>query len=247
MDSSARRVHQVQARSRSGFCPRRPVESVSGLVRRNSAAALWSAEVARRRNQTKQSPQQADATSSGATMELAARGICRWSALVAAAPTVKPGDLEVLSAPRNALRALDGIGVYHALTYLDLYGNGLRSIAGLAATPHLRVLLIGRNSVLSLAELRGVVAGLEVLDAHSNEIAAVSPEDVAHLKLLRVLYLSGNRLTSLGGIACLGALEDLCLSHNAIVQLHGIERCANLRRLTVSHNGLLPSVEGKWG
>ena len=78
---------------------------------------------------------------------------------------------------------------------------------------------------------------LEELDLSKNEISNLYPFEIcACRESLRVLDLSGNRISDTTSLAALSALEELNLSDNLIEVPIGIERITTLKRLDLSGN-----------
>ena len=107
-----------------------------------------------------------------------------------------------------------------AITALNLHGNSIAHIEGLA---HL--------------------SRLVRLNLSSNSIAAI--EGLAGLARLTSLNLASNQLCDVRGLGGLTALADLNLSYNAITSLDGLSELhgpgPRLTRLNVAHNAL-PSL-----
>ena len=78
---------------------------------------------------------------------------------------------------------------------------------------------------------------LEELDLSKNEISNLYAFEIcACRENLRVLDLSGNRISDTISLAALSALEELNLSDNLIEVPIGIERITTLKRLNLSDN-----------
>ena len=158
-----------------------------------------------------------------------------------ACPTIEGEDhsLRLLSLKSNRIAAIGFLGRLSALIFLDLYGNRLTSLEGLssAALPSLRVLMVGRNKIRSLAGLRGGPPRLDVLDAHGNEL-----EDLSGLEScgqLRVLNLASNNLRRLGApVRGLCNLTELNLRRNALSEVADLGGLTSLQRLNLSGNAL---------
>ena len=78
---------------------------------------------------------------------------------------------------------------------------------------------------------------LEELDLSKNEISNLYAFEICGCReKLRVLDLSGNRISDTTSLAALSALEELNLSDNLIEVPIGIERITTLKRLNLSDN-----------
>jgi len=103
----------------------------------------------------------------------------------------------------------------------------------------------GIERIDSLSHLRN----LRALDLSFNRIRRV--ENLSALGQLRELKLYGNRLTVVEGLEALGQLQVLSLEGNALERLGGLGALRNLRELRLGHNrltslrglGRLPALE----
>ena len=103
----------------------------------------------------------------------------------------------------------------------------------------------GIERIDSLSHLRN----LRALDLSFNRIRRV--ENLSALGQLRELKLYGNRLTAVEGLEALGQLQVLSLEGNALERLGGLAALRNLRELRLGHNrlaslrglGRLPALE----
>lgn len=82
-----------------------------------------------------------------------------------------------------------------------------------------------------------VMENLKVLDLSINQIGgAIS--FLPQCPFLRHLYLTGNRIDTLAGVAGYSNLETLCLSDNAINSFEGLDALPNLRVLSLNFNNI---------
>ena len=103
----------------------------------------------------------------------------------------------------------------------------------------------GIERIDSLSHLRN----LRALDLSFNRIRRI--ENLSALGQLRELKLYGNRLTAVEGLEALGQLQVLSLEGNALERLENLGALRNLRELRVGHNrleslrglGRLPALE----
>ncbi|CAG9464208.1 unnamed protein product [Pedinophyceae sp. YPF-701] len=177
----------------------------------------------------------------------------------AAAPPAAPDGLPVplteaavrravsrgkLAVPDCGLTSLGGVSLLGRCcpdaASLDVSGNPLGSLNGVAALTKLRELAADRCGLTSLADVRQMTC-LRVLSASGNPLGPQGP-DVAQLSSLRSLALSNCGIASLDLSACL-ELSKLDVSRNRLKSLHGLTACTALVHLDVSRNELM-SLEG---
>jgi len=92
------------------------------------------------------------------------------------------------------VRRIEGMEVLARLEVLDLHGNQLTSLTGLASLTDLKVLNAAGNQlrVVSENDLKGLVA-LEELNLRRNRIRRV--DGIAHAPKLTKLFLSNNNIS----------------------------------------------------
>lgn len=78
---------------------------------------------------------------------------------------------------------------------------------------------------------------LRVLDLSINEIGG-AVDFLQRTPYLHHLYMTGNKIDTLAGIANFAAIETLCLSDNAISSFAGLENLPNLRVLSLNFNNI---------
>lgn len=154
--------------------------------------------------------------------------------------------LRALSAAGNLIDSTAGLDACAALESVVLYRNKLTRLGPeLGALRRLRLLDVGRNALRSFDGALSRCASLRVLVAYENELAdAQLADELAAGALCSELWLSGNRLRSLGGAlgGALGggwcALHVLTVdvSDNALSQLDALCVCLNLRTLNAAFN-----------
>ena len=162
-----------------------------------------------------------------------------------------------------------------ALTELDLGSNKLYELAHfstLASYAHsLKALDLSNNAISEIPSALGRCENLTTLLLEDNALAGILPDPITRLTRLRVLRLSGNKLTSIRNIERLIALEVLAVERNPLralpPEVGSLERlellllrgCSltelspaacvlpALRKLVVSSNSLhaLPSTIGR--
>jgi hypothetical protein len=122
-----------------------------------------------------------------------------------------------------------------SIVYLNLHGNNIRKIDGLATLSNLKTLILSFNEIQKIEGVEGLHT-IERLDLGYNLIKRVDGLQV--LPNLRVLQLNNNLLYRLEDVSVLKqsvpALTELNLSHNALCEAKGY-RMIVLRRL--------PSIE----
>ena len=129
-----------------------------------------------------------------------------------------------------------------SLNFLSLDYNKIRNIIEdcLNALPNLRKLAIGYNLLVNFPELSH--ENLEVLDLRGNRIEYLSSLTAKNVPKLAYLYLSDNRIASLGDIK--GALDIpwLYLSHNVIASIWRNELFYQMKSLELQLSNNLISV-----
>eukprot|EP00195_Chlamydomonas_chlamydogama_P004001 CAMPEP_0202918426 /NCGR_PEP_ID=MMETSP1392-20130828/73410_1 /ASSEMBLY_ACC=CAM_ASM_000868 /TAXON_ID=225041 /ORGANISM="Chlamydomonas chlamydogama, Strain SAG 11-48b" /LENGTH=627 /DNA_ID=CAMNT_0049611479 /DNA_START=133 /DNA_END=2013 /DNA_ORIENTATION=+ len=123
-----------------------------------------------------------------------------------------------------------------ALHTLDLSGNRLQSVQGLANLRSLKVLRLAYNQLSNLEGL-GRATGLEVLDLSGNQLKDLT--GLSSCIALKELTVKGNQLPNLKGIQRCQGLEELHASDNMLTTLQGLKQCGGtLDILNVSSNQL---------
>ncbi len=150
---------------------------------------------------------------------------------------------------------------YESVVFLDLTGNELTSLAGIAGLfPKLKVLKVrssevrlsirrviwitrdphtrpqvGMNQLSSAAGLEALTQ-LDVLDLHSNRLEGV--DGIQGLVALRIANLGGNRIRKLPDLSALSGLTEINMRRNALTSLDGLLPAVSVERLFLSHNRL---------
>ena len=173
----------------------------------------------------------------------------------AAAPPGKKRRAEAESAPRatarrgkhsehskkdntsgDAWRSTHGV-VFPEMRVLNVSGNGLVSVSGVAAARNLGALIANENKITSLRHV-DALRDLNTLVASSNDIEEIG-EEFSKLVNLNKLSLSHNKLKTVGNaLAQCAALRELRLARNEITALprRALAGCARLRILDLSGN-----------
>ena len=128
-------------------------------------------------------------------------------------------------------------GLFPSLRVLNVSGNGLVSVSGVAAAHNLGALIANENKIQTLRHVE-TLTNLNTIVASSNEIDELGVE-FRDLVNLNKLSLSHNRLESIGdALARCRALRELRLAHNKIKTLpkNALANCVDLRVLDVSGN-----------
>ena len=128
-------------------------------------------------------------------------------------------------------------GTLPLLRVLNVSGNGLVSVSGVAAARNLGALIANENNIQTLQHVEPLT-NLNTLVASSNAIDEIGDE-FRNLVNLNKLSLSHNGLESIGDAltGCV-ALRELRLAHNKIQSLpkRALAGCRDLRVLDVSGN-----------
>jgi hypothetical protein len=147
--------------------------------------------------------------------------------------------LRLLSLQHNQISGLnESLAAVRKLVFLDLYNNRVSDLSGLSLLSNLRVLMLGRNQISHIPDLRDLLR-LDVLDLHGNLVSELG-ENLCSLSALRVLNLASNRLRRVpaGALRGLAGLAELNLRRNKISALEGLEELPALRNLFASSNAL---------
>ena len=137
---------------------------------------------------------------------------------------------------RIAHGALDALT---CVTFVDLSGNQLTSLAALGCLPALSTLTAPQNRLTEALDWQAPATGsrLRQVDLRDNVITALSRHTASHCRL-EMLQLDGNQLTSLGGLVALSALQTLSAASNQLRDATPTARLAQLRALTLRANEL---------
>lgn len=133
--------------------------------------------------------------------------------------------LSVMSTGLRRISNLDCLG--RTLLHLNLSNQELTAIENLRL-PHLRELLLHRNSITKVEGLDGCPR-LQKLWLCSNKI--VSMENLQGLGALRELWLQDNRICRVRGLEFLGSLQSLGLAANQIADFKDIQQLGHLPAL----------------
>jgi len=127
--------------------------------------------------------------------------------------------------------------VFPEMRVLNVSGNGLVSVSGVAAARNLGALIANENKITSLRHV-DALRDLNTLVASSNDIDEIGDE-FSKLINLNKLSLSHNKLKTVGdALAQCAALRELRLARNEITALpkRALAGCARLRVLDLSGN-----------
>ncbi|RNF10571.1 leucine-rich repeat protein [Trypanosoma rangeli] len=120
---------------------------------------------------------------------------------------------------------------------LVLNKKDLRSVHEVTLANYAAEYIYLRENELTEFDTEVTMENLKVLDLSINEICG-TVDFLSKTPFLRHLYMTGNRVESLHGIANFTPLETLCLSENAINSFEGLERLPNLRVLSLNFNNI---------
>lgn len=136
----------------------------------------------------------------------------------------------------DAVSSTHGV-VFPEMRVLNVSGNGLVSVSGVAAARNLGALIANENKITSLRHV-DALRDLNTLVASSNDIDEIGDE-FSTLINLNKLSLSHNKLKTVGdALAQCAALRELRLARNEITALprRALAGCAQLRILDLSGN-----------
>jgi len=136
----------------------------------------------------------------------------------------------------DAVSSTHGV-VFPEMRVLNVSGNGLVSVSGVAAARNLGALIANENKITSLRHV-DALRDLNTLVASSNDIDEIGDE-FSKLINLNKLSLSHNKLKTVGdALARCAALRELRLARNEITALprRALAGCAQLRVLDLSGN-----------
>ncbi|EIW72482.1 hypothetical protein TREMEDRAFT_25688, partial [Tremella mesenterica DSM 1558] len=131
------------------------------------------------------------------------------------------------------------------LLSIDLSDKGVDSVARLKEfLPNLRHVRLDRNA---LTYLSGVPGSVKELSVAGNRLTGLTSVD--HLRGLRILDLSKNKLEMVNQLACLHELKELRLNDNVITDITSIMNLEHLTSLSVSGNKIssVDFSKAKWG
>ncbi|KEG14565.1 AIR9 protein [Trypanosoma grayi] len=120
---------------------------------------------------------------------------------------------------------------------LTLNRKDLRSVRETTLENYSTEYLYLRENELTEFDTEVTMENLKVLDLSINDIGG-TVDFLSKTPFLRHLYMTGNKIESLQGIANFSSLETLCLSDNAINSFEGLERLPNLRVLSLNFNNI---------
>ncbi|CAO2650687.1 Nn.00g019790.m01.CDS01 [Neocucurbitaria sp. VM-36] len=150
-----------------------------------------------------------------------------------------PYSTRRLRAQNNCLTGLTSWTSLANLQQLDISGNDIDCLDGLAELVHLRVLKVNDNKIKSLDGILHLDALME-LSAGGNKIEMVD-FGRADLKSLTDIDLRNNRLLEVRNLHCLPQLQHLNLDDNEIEEFPlfdaSAKPCKSLRSLRLCRNG----------
>lgn len=129
-------------------------------------------------------------------------------------------------------------------TKLDMQRNKLKRVTGISILTHLVELNLSRNKIMEFSLEISKLHSLETLYMNQNNIRSIPEGIFPHLRKLKFLKLSGNRLTKLpSDINQCASITYLDLSKNCLQNIQPLVGLAKLKELFVGKNQLteLPS------
>ncbi|PNY29263.1 Septation initiation network scaffold protein cdc11 [Tolypocladium capitatum] len=147
-----------------------------------------------------------------------------------------PSTVRQLKASQNMLTELTSWDHLMNLQYVDISGNGVKSLSALKNLVHLRSIRADDNQLTSLDGL-DCHDGLLSLRARNNLIEGVDFSTVSFERLTE-LDLEGNNMSSIQNLELLPALSRLRLQRNRLDQFTLGASMKTLRQLDVSNNEL---------
>lgn len=129
-------------------------------------------------------------------------------------------------------------------TKLDMQRNKLKRVTGISMLTYLVELNLSRNKIMEFSLEISKLHSLETLYMNQNNIRSIPEGIFPHLKKLKFLKLSGNRLTKLpSDINQCTSITYLDLSKNCLQNIQPLAGLTKLKELFVGKNQLteLPS------
>ncbi len=120
-----------------------------------------------------------------------------------------------------------------ALTSINLYGQGIKSLEGLQYATNLTYLKVFNTEVEDLSPLSALTK-LKGLNLNANRIASIEP--LASLTALEELQLSGNKIASIDVVKQFPELRYFEANENEIADIQALSTATQLEVLEVSGN-----------
>lgn len=154
--------------------------------------------------------------------------------------TAKASDLcpkpHRLIAQNAGFTSMEDMSTLSALDYVDLKGNALKSVQGLASNRRLKTLILKHNKLSNVDPILATEA-LQILDISDNEFISTDWLPRASFAAnLVALVARGNSLVALEGLACLRGIQTLVLSNNEIEDISPATQLVSLTKLSASSN-----------
>lgn len=131
-----------------------------------------------------------------------------------------------------------------ALINLEVYGNKINDIAGIASLPDLTLLKLDKNNIQDISAL-ATLTNLETLFLFRNEIRNLSA--LANLSKLETLLIYENAIQDISPLATLSIMKTLDLSRNDIRDINPLADLNKLETLRLDVNQIadLSALQGK--
>lgn len=132
--------------------------------------------------------------------------------------------------------SLEDMSTFQQLDYVDLTGNSLTSIQGLANNTRLKTVILKSNKLSDLTPLLGL-QNVQVLDVSDNQF--VTTEWLVRAKFapgLLALVMKGNRIPALEGLGSCEKLTSIVVSDNQIEDLSPLCGLRSLTKISASKN-----------
>jgi Leucine-rich repeat (LRR) protein len=136
-------------------------------------------------------------------------------------------NLKTLVAANNKFTRIEDLCKIRTLTDLDISGNAVKSLRGIEQLKQLQTLDLSFCGIVQDMNAISSMKNLVSLRIAANNLNSI--KDLLELRELKILYLQGNRITTIAGIEKLVNLEELNLRDNSINDYSPLYTMKNLK------------------